>query len=303
MASNDRSHWQPDNEVSACNWCAGAFTITDRRHHCRQCGKIFCGDCSFYRSVFDNFVKPERICLDCILNFAYQQTGVSRLEPEEKLKCIEVKEDSSRSFHNVHIESAETPGVTGQANARFDLEECYVDWIKKDSNGTIILTKCFITGDAALEIGGNNTVELRKCIVLGACVAAHLTDNVKLEAWDTYFIATGIPKGLRATSIRLEGNSKAFLNRCTVIGSNGIYCAANSKLEVKSGLVVAQKSRVPAFPHYAAIHGKGDMNGTQIFGFVKERGSEPEPVTKVGRSAFKVLHRVPGVGHVTRVVI
>lgn len=86
------------------------------------------------------------------------------------------------------------PGIAGEANAKFDLEECYIDWIKQDGNGTILLTDCVVTGDVALEIGGNIKLELRRCIVVGLAAAAHLTSNATLEAWDTCFIAIGVPK-------------------------------------------------------------------------------------------------------------
>ena len=38
--------WIPDSSVVACYACKGPFNIVRRRHHCRRCGRIFCGDCS-----------------------------------------------------------------------------------------------------------------------------------------------------------------------------------------------------------------------------------------------------------------
>lgn len=37
--------WDIDNKCSECVDCNKKFTLTFRRHHCRLCGKIFCGDC------------------------------------------------------------------------------------------------------------------------------------------------------------------------------------------------------------------------------------------------------------------
>jgi hypothetical protein len=42
------SQWVLDNTVSRCNRCNILFTIINRKHHCRYCGKIFCNDCSKY---------------------------------------------------------------------------------------------------------------------------------------------------------------------------------------------------------------------------------------------------------------
>uniref|UniRef100_A0A915CAV4 FYVE-type domain-containing protein n=1 Tax=Parascaris univalens TaxID=6257 RepID=A0A915CAV4_PARUN len=38
--------WLDDSEAVNCNLCGKAFSLTIRKHHCRQCGLIFCGQCS-----------------------------------------------------------------------------------------------------------------------------------------------------------------------------------------------------------------------------------------------------------------
>ena len=37
--------WELDEEASDCRLCARSFHLFFRRHHCRHCGLIFCGDC------------------------------------------------------------------------------------------------------------------------------------------------------------------------------------------------------------------------------------------------------------------
>lgn len=32
--------WIPDTRVSMCMLCTDDFTVTNRRHHCRACGKV-----------------------------------------------------------------------------------------------------------------------------------------------------------------------------------------------------------------------------------------------------------------------
>lgn len=38
--------WEPDKSASACPLCSSAFTFLNRRHHCRKCGRVVCGECS-----------------------------------------------------------------------------------------------------------------------------------------------------------------------------------------------------------------------------------------------------------------
>ncbi|BAF12222.2 Os03g0399500 [Oryza sativa Japonica Group] len=41
-----RDFWMPDHSCRVCYDCDTQFTIFNRRHHCRRCGRIFCGKCT-----------------------------------------------------------------------------------------------------------------------------------------------------------------------------------------------------------------------------------------------------------------
>ena len=41
--------WQPDSEVSECPICGRTFAFWLRKHHCRKCGRVVCGNCSPHR--------------------------------------------------------------------------------------------------------------------------------------------------------------------------------------------------------------------------------------------------------------
>jgi hypothetical protein len=38
--------WEPDAGVSCCPLCAAQFSLTCRRHHCRSCLRVRCGQCA-----------------------------------------------------------------------------------------------------------------------------------------------------------------------------------------------------------------------------------------------------------------
>lgn len=36
--------WEDDRAVKTCPYCENSFTLINRKHHCRLCGKIVCGN-------------------------------------------------------------------------------------------------------------------------------------------------------------------------------------------------------------------------------------------------------------------
>lgn len=54
--------WQHDIEAVVCAACHAPFTTLRRKHHCRSCGRIFCGHCSDTRLLVpgDAMARPRR---------------------------------------------------------------------------------------------------------------------------------------------------------------------------------------------------------------------------------------------------
>lgn len=60
--------WVPDKIVTQCKACSKEFGLTRRKHHCRQCGEIFCKNCSEHSVVLPNderLVGKVRVCDKC----------------------------------------------------------------------------------------------------------------------------------------------------------------------------------------------------------------------------------------------
>lgn len=62
--------WDNDSSTTRCHECKTGFTTLNRRHHCRNCGRIFCNDCSSKRAALKKlaFKKKVRVCDRCFVN-------------------------------------------------------------------------------------------------------------------------------------------------------------------------------------------------------------------------------------------
>ena len=45
-ANVSRDFWMPDHSCRVCYDCDSQFTLFNRRHHCRLCGRVFCAKCT-----------------------------------------------------------------------------------------------------------------------------------------------------------------------------------------------------------------------------------------------------------------
>ncbi|KAM6201009.1 zinc finger FYVE domain-containing protein 26 isoform 2-T2 [Rhynchocyon petersi] len=86
-----RHQWVPDETENVCMVCRREhFTMFNRRHHCRRCGRLVCSSCSTKRMVVEGCREnPTRVCDQC---YSYYHKDM----PEESLRQLEAP-DSSKS--------------------------------------------------------------------------------------------------------------------------------------------------------------------------------------------------------------
>ncbi|KAH7528049.1 hypothetical protein FEM48_Zijuj05G0030500 [Ziziphus jujuba var. spinosa] len=66
--NEEKDHWVPDEAVSKCTSCATDFGAFVRKHHCRNCGDIFCDKCTQGRIALtaEENAQPVRVCDRCM---------------------------------------------------------------------------------------------------------------------------------------------------------------------------------------------------------------------------------------------
>uniref|UniRef100_A0A1A9V889 Hepatocyte growth factor-regulated tyrosine kinase substrate n=1 Tax=Glossina austeni TaxID=7395 RepID=A0A1A9V889_GLOAU len=64
FATNNAPNWA-DGKV--CHRCRVEFTLTNRKHHCRHCGQVFCGQCTTKQCPLPKYgiEKEVRVCDGC----------------------------------------------------------------------------------------------------------------------------------------------------------------------------------------------------------------------------------------------
>ncbi|CAO2831348.1 unnamed protein product [Amaranthus hypochondriacus] len=64
----EKDHWVPDEAVSQCTSCGSNFNAFVRKHHCRNCGEIFCDKCTQGRTPLttDEQAPSVRVCDRCM---------------------------------------------------------------------------------------------------------------------------------------------------------------------------------------------------------------------------------------------
>ncbi|KAG5853446.1 RUN and FYVE domain-containing protein 1 [Anguilla anguilla] len=57
--------WLKDDEATQCKQCQKEFSIARRKHHCRNCGDIYCSSCSGNELALPSYPRPVRVCDTC----------------------------------------------------------------------------------------------------------------------------------------------------------------------------------------------------------------------------------------------
>lgn len=98
MFTADRAPDWADGEC--CHRCRSQFTMIRRKHHCRACGQVFCGDCSGKSSTIPKFgiERDVRVCESCYedINNPLNQVTPAKVEAEDVSNVKPAKEASDK---------------------------------------------------------------------------------------------------------------------------------------------------------------------------------------------------------------
>ncbi|CAD6209197.1 GSCOCG00003776001-RA-CDS [Cotesia congregata] len=98
-----REEWIPDDKARECSCCkAVIFSMFNRRHHCRRCGRVVCANCSSQRIRVPGYADSVlvRVCNDCKRQTAMQAQGASSAPSSETFDCwrLSIQEAHNRTL-------------------------------------------------------------------------------------------------------------------------------------------------------------------------------------------------------------
>nr|GEX53101.1 protein FREE1 [Tanacetum cinerariifolium] len=72
--NEEKDHWVPDEAVTKCTGCGSDFSAFNRKHHCRNCGDIFCDKCTHGRIALtsEDNAPQVRVCDRCMLEVTHR---------------------------------------------------------------------------------------------------------------------------------------------------------------------------------------------------------------------------------------
>ncbi|XP_059302981.1 1-phosphatidylinositol-3-phosphate 5-kinase FAB1B-like isoform X1 [Lycium ferocissimum] len=147
-ANESRDFWMPDQSCRVCYECDSLFTLFNRRHHCRLCGRVFCAKCTSNsvpapprepRSLQEECEKV-RVCHFCFkqwqqaFNHAFE---VSNLDSNTFLSAasfISIKSSETGDTSSISITSVPHPSVLSPPRQSAVMESSLV---RQDSVTTV----------------------------------------------------------------------------------------------------------------------------------------------------------------------
>jgi hypothetical protein len=79
--------WVDETKVKSCRGCEKTFSLIIRKHHCRNCGDVFCGTCSSFRIELPGYSDQQRVCLHCVTTLVTDSAPPPRSPQPPRAPC------------------------------------------------------------------------------------------------------------------------------------------------------------------------------------------------------------------------
>lgn len=182
--------WQTDDSADECFLCHKNFSLFFRRHHCRKCGRVVCGNCSQAKSTYlptayvvsppsQIFLEsphvPHRTCDECMLELDMIRTALrapygestSGRSSRRRMSDIRSNTDgrgSGRRSRRATYSSSSSTSATDIALAKaFDESETLIQSVAIDADED---DRCPVCGRALANVKeADRETHINDCLV------------------------------------------------------------------------------------------------------------------------------------------
>lgn len=115
--NEEKDHWVPDEAVSKCTACGTDFGAFIRKHHCRNCGDIFCDKCTHGRIALtaEENAQPVRVCDRCMAEVTQR---LSSAKESSNKPLLQSHEDMARKLQEELERNRKTSGSKSDGSGR-----------------------------------------------------------------------------------------------------------------------------------------------------------------------------------------
>ncbi|GER26251.1 lateral signaling target protein-like protein [Striga asiatica] len=169
-ANEEKDHWVPDEAVTKCTTCRADFSAFNRRHHCRNCGDIFCDKCTQGRIALteEEHAQPVRVCDQCMAEVTQR---LSNKVPPGRPAGLQSHEDLARKLQHILSHIVDLHEVIEEMNknrktvvANF---YAYLVGAKSEASGMrmreVACPTCTVHLQVQVPASGSETIECSVC--------------------------------------------------------------------------------------------------------------------------------------------
>ncbi|CAL0307907.1 unnamed protein product [Lupinus luteus] len=113
-ADVSRDFWMPDRSCRVCYECDSHFTLFNRKHHCRLCGRIFCANCTTNSTPAFSSQRNSRDEMEKIraCNYCYKQWEQGKVALDDDIQPSNLDRSTSTSS----VASSKSSGSSNSSN-------------------------------------------------------------------------------------------------------------------------------------------------------------------------------------------
>ncbi|XVF86982.1 hypothetical protein PTKIN_Ptkin18bG0084200 [Pterospermum kingtungense] len=108
-----RDFWMPDHSCRVCYDCDSQFTLFNRKHHCRKCGRVFCAKCTANlvpAEPNDSRIPQEEPEMVRVCNYCFEQWEQGRTTIDDGVQEVP-NQDPSTSPSSASFVSTKSSGT------------------------------------------------------------------------------------------------------------------------------------------------------------------------------------------------